>query len=205
MGTVMIRARRRIESIAAIALAAIAGALVLTPQAAAAATPNTHTFSESRTFVSPSLSICVDVTLSGTITYNASRAPTARGAQFSLTSIHLLNPTLRATVHVWTLDAGCTTAKATVSRMTLAQHWNGYGFDPTPMTTRTSYGRNSTYTQYNSGGPGAAFTNLQSVIGAPAMCFHVNVAAEYEGTLKPGSLLHDAGAWASTLCLTPSY
>jgi hypothetical protein len=201
----MIRARRRIESIAAIALAAVASAVVLTPPPATAATPNTHPFSESRTFVSTALSICIDVNLSGTITYNASRAPTARGAQFSLTSIHLLNPTLRAAVHVWTLDAGCTTANATVNRMTLVQQWSGYGSDPTPMTTRTSYGRNATYTQYNSGGPGAAFANLQSVIGAPALCFHVGVAAEYEGTLKPGSLLDDAGAWASTLCLTPRY
>jgi hypothetical protein len=221
----MLTTRRLVERIA-VSLT-VAGGLVLIPHAASAGTTsNTDTLSKSWTFVSKPLSMCVDFTVVGNITYKATESPN-RITSFELKSIHLNDPVLKAVVHGWTLNAGCLAEKRRVSKISIGQHWAGFACSDNPSISvaipwgvaasawptcgsrkqgsyTTSYGAGARFTQNNTGSP-ATFANVYSQGAKPKDCYGVFVSAEIFKGNKSDSYADGQGAAAKQICLTPNY
>jgi hypothetical protein len=227
----MIRARPRTYQGVIMSVVA-AAALTLIPQAAASASApvhNTDSFSEQWTFVSRPLNYCIDFSLKGTITYNAAALPTQRGPEFSLTSIHLNDPVLKAVVHRFFTDDGCLTGKGSVSKISMGQHWSGYSCSFTPSvgvsipwgvsaggwpdcgnrkqaSYSTTYNSGKKFTQNNSQSQ-ASFENegSPSSLGKPKICYGVYVSAvAWRGNTSDSYAAGDGSA-SKKFCLTPQY
>lgn len=194
--------RRGMQRVAVVAVVVASGLLLIPPAApSSASTPNSSAFSESATLVSHALSVCVDLTVTGTFTYNATRDVTARGVQFSLSSIQISDSVLKAVVHRWSADTGCTAARINVARITLWEQWSPYAASRPQTTDKNSFGHGDTFT--HQGAP-IAFARQASVAGAPTSCYRVLLAAEYLRDL-PHSETSDNGSSANKVCLTPTY
>jgi hypothetical protein len=208
-----------------------AAAAILIPQAASASGPvaNTDSFSESWTFVSTPLDVCIDFTLKGTITYHATQSPTQRGEEFSLTSIHLNDPVLKAVVHRFYSGSGCLSGKGKVTKISMGQHWSGYSCSFTPAVAvsipwgvsaggwpncgnrkqasyTTAYKSGKTFTQNNSQSQ-ATFGNESSPppLGKPKICYGVYVSAVAWRGNTSDSYSAGNGSAANKFCLTPNY
>lgn len=222
----MIKSRRLMQRMAVALI--FAGGLVLIPQAASASTTaNTDTFSESWSFVSTPLTVCITFTLKGTITYQATAMGSIGGTHFSVHAIHLNDPVLKAVVRHWTLNSGCTLSSENLSKISLDQHWTGYScsFNPTlsvaapwgvavsgwpscgnrkQASYSSEYSTGSTYTQNNTAAQ-ATFGNQSSVATKPTVCFGVFVSAvAYEKTASD-SYASGNGSSAKKFCLTPTF
>jgi hypothetical protein len=187
-----------------VVVVAVAVALIaIRPWVSHSTTRNTDPYSASATFVSHALSICIGARVSGTITYDAAHAATVKGEHVSLSSIHLIDPVMTAAVHVWKRGTGCTTAKATVSAISLAQHWSSSTGSQKLASYATTYGSGQTFAQNNSGSP-SSFTNLTSLAGATPLCYRATLVVNYHGDAS-GSSVADGGSSIKRICLTPTY
>jgi hypothetical protein len=177
--------------------------VVIRPWASSSTTHNTDPYSESATFVSRDLSICIGARVTGTITYDAAHSATVKGEHVSLSSIHLIDPVMTAAVHVWKRGTGCTTAKANVSAISLGQHWSSSTGDQTLASYATNYGSGQTFAQNNTGSP-SSLANLTSLAGATPLCYRATIVVKYDGHAS-GSSVADGGSAIRRICLTPTY
>jgi hypothetical protein len=200
------RLRKNWLAVASLVVVVVAAGvlLLIQPWTSASATPNTSRYTESATFVSKNLSICINARMTGTITYKAARSSMARGERYSLTSIRLIDPVETAEVHVWQQGAGCTATNAHVSHLTLGQHWASDSGKQKLASYTTPFGPGETFTQNNTGSA-STFANLVSIAGAPALCYRATIQVSYGGRNASNSSVADGGSAVKRICLTPMY
>jgi hypothetical protein len=186
-----------------VVIVAVAVSLIVTRSWSSSSTAaNADRYNESTTFVSTALSICVDASLTGTITYNAAHAGTFAGQKFALTSIRLLDPVVTATVHAWTRGTGCTAATASVTHMSLSQQWASYSSHKMLVSYTTHYGSGGTFTQNNTGSS-ARFADLVGAAGTPALCYGATIDVSFGGK-DSATTDEDGGSAVKRICLTPT-
>jgi hypothetical protein len=153
------------------------------------------------TFRSKKLHRCIKFRDKGTIHFTRQALPNPHDPppEFKFTSIKLTDPLLTATVTHYTKSHKCTT-RATLSKLSMGQHWTGYScsFNPSLSAsfpwgvsiggwpncgnrrqarfTGPPFGRSSHYTQANSGSP-TRFGNETINFQAAAPCYGVFVSA----------------------------
>jgi len=215
------RRRIRVTSIlTGLAFVALSG---LVPAHAAASRSNVDTYDKSWTFASADLSRCVKFRATGSITYDTY---IYRGIYY-VSNIELSSPKLTANVTGWSPTAGCYTTSATLTKLTMVQHWTGYACDYNPSisvslpfsvgvsfwpscgnrnqaTFSTTYAvTSSTYTQSNSGSPVDFGYKAYGAKPSSGPCFGVFVSAvAYRGSSSDS---YSAGGEvvARQVCLSP--